>query len=64
MNNIGTETTINTVANALELGAAIAGEVIGREAADSIRNQPLTKGVLQSMLVTEIGNHLSKELGN
>lgn len=64
MKNVGTETTINTVANALELGSAIAGEVIGREAADSIRNQPLTKAVLQNMLLTEIGNCLNTELGN
>lgn len=58
-----TATTVETLANAVELTKAILREVVGNEISDSINNMPLTDSIYNTLIVTELRKSLSQTTG-
>lgn len=59
MNNLSSLQTVLTVANAAELTAAIAKEVLGNDVADSVEGSELTSDVVRDIAVAQIQQNLS-----
>jgi hypothetical protein len=59
MNNLSSLHTVLTVANAAELTAAIAKEVLGNDVADSVEGSELTSDVVRDIAVAQIQQNLS-----
>jgi hypothetical protein len=59
MKNLSSLQTVLTVANAAELTAAIAKEVLGNDVADSVEGSELTSDVVRDIAVAQIQQNLS-----
>lgn len=56
-------TTVETLANAVELSKAVLREVVGNEIADTINNAPLTDSLYNSLIVIELRKNLTPSTG-
>lgn len=52
---IQSESTVQTVSNAIALAAGIVKEVMGNEVASTLEGSELSQGALSELIATEIG---------
>ncbi len=64
MKNIASLQTAVTLANAAELAAGIAQEVLGNDVADQVEGNVLTNGVVHDIALAQIQSNLSTFSGS
>jgi len=64
MKNLSSLQTVVTLANAAELTAGIAKEVLGNDVADSIEGSELTSDVVRDIALAQIQTNLSTHNGS
>jgi hypothetical protein len=64
MKNIASLQTVATLANAAELAAGIAKEVLGNDVADAVEGSELTADVVRDIALAQIQSNLSTHNGS
>lgn len=57
------ERTIVTLANAVEATTCIVKEILGTDVASTLNGSPLSTSVVQNLVLAEIKNAVTKQLG-
>lgn len=59
---LSSKTTVNTVANAVELSTAIVHKLMGNEIANTLGGSLMTKAALASAMALRIQTHFTKKV--